>query len=247
MVNREILALHDTPAGSSILFMTSTHQRLFNIWLVDFLSPTDPDLPVASMSFLDAVERIAQRPAFDIDDSVAALRAATTGCLRWLHSVVPIDVWLPSIDKQVQLDVSRLRYLKMCGNIAKHDPLRLGRVAEQLRKAIIASSINVDRDGALLALDDFFQRFHTDILNYHASTIVALLNNIRWGIHEYLLPEFRRSYTQTDGQSPLYQYTYPDDVIGTFARQRYWALMNDVRAQPILPRFDVVESLKARY
>src|SRR5215218_1142153 len=43
---------------------------------------------------------------------------------------------------------------------------------------------------ALLALADFYEKFHTDILNYHASTIAEFLNNIRWGIYEYLQPEF---------------------------------------------------------
>jgi hypothetical protein len=36
-------------------------------------------------------------------------------------------------------------------------------------------------------LDDFYERFHKDILNYHSSTIAEFLNNIRWGIYEYWL------------------------------------------------------------
>jgi hypothetical protein len=84
MVNREVLALHEATAGSSILFTTSTHQRLFNIWLVDFLSPTDPELPVESMSFLNALERrigtastLGARPDPPIGPSVASNKPST--------------------------------------------------------------------------------------------------------------------------------------------------------------------------
>ena len=54
-------------------------------------------------------------------------------------------------------------------------------------------------EGALLALADFYERFHTDVLNYHGSTLVEFLNNIRWGIHYYLHPQYKQSMTRELG------------------------------------------------
>jgi hypothetical protein len=247
MVNREMLAVHDSPAGSTILFTTGTHQRLFNILLLDFLSDADDRLPVNHISFLGALRQIETHPRFDVDGSVSPLRIAVRSCFDWLNQSVPVDVWFSSLGKEAVVRLPRLTYLKMCGNIAKHDPLRLGSVARDLQDALAASGVTVDRDDALLALDDFYQRFHTDILNYHGSTIVALLNDIRWGIHEYLLPEFQRSYSTEGCEPPMYRYTYPAVVTGKFPRERYWDLMNAVRGQPILPRFQVSESFRKRY
>jgi hypothetical protein len=52
--------------------------------------------------------------------------------------------------------------------------------------------------------------------------LIELLNNIRWGIHEYLLPEYHQSYTPEGGNPPMYSYKYPEGVIGKFAQDRYW-------------------------
>lgn len=57
-------------------------------------------------------------------------------------------------------------------------------------------------DEAALALEDFYRWFHDDILNYHASTIAEFLNNIRWGIYEYLQPEFQRSIVWESREPP---------------------------------------------
>jgi hypothetical protein len=247
MVNCEMLTVHNDPSGSTILFASAEHQRSFNILLADFLSRTDRRAPVRRKSFLGALRHISTQPQFNATDSVGALRNATTAFVQWLEHSPVIEVWLPSIEKQVSIQVPRRTYLKMSGDIAKHDLLRLIGVAEELRNALQAAGIKVDQEDALLALDDFYERFHTDILNYHGSTLVEFLNDIRWGIQDYLTPEYRRSYTPEGGTPPMYRYDYPTGVRGKFARQRYWDLMNDVRAGPYFPRFVAHRSLKMRY
>ncbi len=97
------------------------------------------------------------------------------------------------------------------------------------------------------SLEDFYERFHTDIFNYHGSTIAEFLNEIRWGIHEYLLPEFRRSYSPRGGDPPRYEYLYPDDVSTELGKALYWDLMNRIRGRPCLERFQVTRYLKQRY
>ena len=64
-------------------------------------------------------------------------------------------------------------------------------------------------DGSVLALEDFFERFHSDIFNYHASRIVKLLNEIQWGAYNYLLPEYQRSYVYEGGAMKKYHFLLP--------------------------------------
>jgi hypothetical protein len=247
MVNFEMLTLHGTDPDSTVLFETSTHQRFFNIVLVDFLSRTDKKAPVKQGSYLGALRAISVNPSFIADDSVASLRKATCTFVNWLEQKVGVDVWLPSIDTQASIQISRLSFLKMCGDISKHNILRSVGVAEELQQTLETSGTLVELGDAMLALDDFYERFHTDILNYHGSTIAEFLNNIRWGIYEYLQPEFRRSIVWEGGNPPMYRYTYPNGVAHNFAKQCYWDLMNEVAEQPYVRRFEVTKWLKLRY
>lgn len=247
MVNFEMLTLHGTDPDSTVLFKTSTHQRFFNVVLVDFLSRTDKKAPVKQSSYLGALRAISVRPSFSVDDSVATLSNATCTFVDWLEQKASVNVWLPSINTQATIQISRLSFLKMCGDISKHNILRSVGVAEELQQTLAASGAPVELEDAMLALDDFYERFHNDILNYHSSTIAEFLNNIRWGIYEYLQPEFRRSIVWEDGDPPMYRYTYPKGVAHNFAKQCYWDLMNEVRAQPYVRRFEVTKWLKLSY
>ena len=109
------------------------------------------------------------------------------------------------------------------------------------------SGITVDINEALLALAEFHERFHTDILNYHSSTIAEFLNNIRWGIYDYLQPEFNKSIVWEGGDPPKYHYTHPKEIQSEFAKACYWDLMNEVRSKPYMRRFKVTKYLKLRY
>jgi len=247
MVNFEMLSLLGSDPDSEIRFKTSTHQRFFNIALVDFLSTSDKKAPVKQTSYLGALRAISAQPSFNTYDSINALRGATDTFVYWLKEKVSVDVWLPSIDTQANIQITRLDFLKMCGDISKHNVLRSVGVAEGLRKTLATSGIVVELEEAMLALGDFYERFHTDILNYHSSTIAEFLNNIRWGIYEYLQPEYHRSIVWEDGEPPMYRYTYPDEVKHNYAKQCYWDLMNEVRSEPYMRRFQVTKWLKLRY
>ncbi len=109
------------------------------------------------------------------------------------------------------------------------------------------STVSLTLDEAVLALQDFFERFHTNIFNCHASTIAECLNEIRWGVYEYLLPEYRRSYTLDAGDPPGYSFSYPTGLHADFAKTLYWDLMNGIRRKPIVERFTVTKNLKIRY
>lgn len=247
MVNFEMMNLLGTDPDSNILFSTSTHQRFFNIALVDFLSRTDKKAPVQRSTYLSALRSISANPHFSVNDSVAALRAATSAFIDWLECKVAVDVWLASIGVQATVQLSRIDFLKMSGDIAKHNVLRSVGVAEELQEALKASGTPADLEAAMLALDDFYDRFHTDILNYHSSTVAEFLNNIRWGIFEYLQPEFNQSIVWESREPPKYRYTYPTAFASEFAKQCYWNLLNEVRSPPFMRKFQVTKWLKLRY
>jgi len=247
MVNFAVLSLLGNDSDSNIRFESSTHQGFFNIILVDFLSCTDEEGLSKKTSYLGGLREIVNNPCFDENNSVHNLKVATQVFKDWLEQEVEVDVWLPSIDKEAKLNISRFDFLKMTGNISKHNYLRAISVAKKLKRILSESGITVDINEALLALDEFYERFHTDILNYHSSTIAEFLNNIRWGIYEYMQPEFNRSIVWEGGAPPKYHYTYPEEIESKFAKAYYWDLMNWVRNKPCMRKFKVTKWLKLRY
>ncbi len=248
MVNFELMSLLGNDPDSEIAFKGYTHQRFFNIILVDFLSCTDKKGPIKQTSYLGGLREIVNNPCFDENNSVHNLKVATQEFTDWLDQKVEVDVWLPSIDKDTRLKIKRLDFLKMTGNISKHHSLKLTVTAGKLKQFLSNNGITVDTDEALLALAEFYERFHTDILSYHSSTIAEFLNNIRWGIYDYLQPEFNRSIVWEEGSNlPKYHYTYPKEIQGEFAKACYWDLMNEVRSKPYMRKFKVTKWLKLRY
>jgi hypothetical protein len=247
IINFELLILAGNDPDSSVQPRSLTHQRFFSIVLVDFLSCTDSRAPVTNRTYLDALRAISEHPSFDYEGSIEPLRDAASAFADWLGQEISVDIWLPSINKTGAILIPRRNFLKMCGNISKHNFLRLVGVAEELRKTLVTGGIAADLDDAMTALADFYERFHTDIFRYHVSTIAEFLNNIRWGIHRYLQPELLQCTTWEEGNPPIRRYRYPNTVARTFAQQCYWDLMNEVSREPYLRRFQVTKWLKQRY
>ncbi len=246
LVNPEILQVTGQDPDSEIRFHSSTHQRFFNIVLADFLSATDKRAPIRHTSYLGGLRSIADHPAFDAGNSINSLKAATADFAKWLEEEVEVTTWLSSLKVETCLKLSRLVFLKMCGDISKHNFLRAIGVAEELQKVLSNSGVSVTLEEALLSLTDFYEQFHTNILGYHSSTIAEFLNNIRWGIYEYLQPEFQRSIVWESRDPLKYRYTYPREVVVPFVKQCYWDLMNEVRSPPYM-KFKVTKWLKLRY
>ena len=247
MVNNELFLLKGTDPDSSVFFESRTHQRFFNIALVDFLSYSDKKAPVKRSSYLGALRTISTNPNFNINNSILALKEATYTFCDWLNQEVIIETWLPTIDTQANIQITRLLFLKMCGDLSKHNILRSIGVAKELQNTLEKSGHKIKLEEAMLTLSDFYERFHIDILNYHSSTIAEFLNNIRWGIYEYLQPEFQRSLVWTNNNPKVYSYTYPEGILNEFAKHCYWNLMNEVRSEPYIRRFQVSKWLKLRY
>jgi hypothetical protein len=247
MVNFDVLEVVGTSPDTNILFHTPTHQKLFNILLVDLLSDSDETLVGKKISYLEALRGICCQPSFNMAGFIATLRSAVASFDDWLLFEPTVDVSLPSVQSEVQLTLPRSTFIRICGNISKHSILRQSRPANKLTKLLKEAGVSLTLDRAVLALEDFYERFHTDIFNYHASTLVELLNEIQWGVHDYLLPEYQRSYVYDGGIGRRYHYRYPEEVRSDLAKSLYSDLMNWTFHKPIVKRFTVTKWLKMRY
>ncbi len=250
MVNFEVLSVLGENPDAEIRFKSSTHQKLFNILLVDLLSCCDMKILGEQQPFLRALGAICKTPNFNRNNSIHNLSTATREFRTWLDTKITVDkIWLPSIDLETRLSLKRVDFIKICGNLSKHSFTRLSGVVHQIRRIFNENNIPLDQEQSLAVLPDFYEWFHRDLFNYHSSAIAEFLNNIRLGIHDYLRPEFSRSikYLESNGIFQPYEYTYPEGIQNEFARLCYWDLMNEIRATPYMRRFQVNKYLKLRY
>lgn len=246
IVNYEVFMKGDEPI-TEVRFPSPTHLKYFNIVLVDFLSPIDRAVVGIGGTYLEGLKSVCSKPAFAPLGTADELRTSVAELERWLSTEISIDTWMPTIDVQATLKLTRSLLIRVGGNVSKHNILRLGRTAVELQQILAAAGFKVHRDQALLALADVYDRFHRDILSYHSSTVAELLNNVWWGIQAYLQPEYLRSFTKEPPNPIKYHYKVPDDVRSELGIDAYWGLMNLVRSEPYLPRFTVSDWLKRRY
>jgi hypothetical protein len=262
MVKRQILEVVGTDPDSEIRFGTGVDQKLFNILMVDFLSPPNHEnfnLPTVKKvnktdnTYLYYLSLICGKPCFAAG-SIQTLINSVEDFKNWLEKECTVDrVWFPSINVETNLTLKRIEFIKICGNISKHNFTRMDQDAKLIKEILekntttTGNKIKLDIFDALRVLPEFYDWFHSNIFNYHSSAIAEFLNNIRWGIYEYLQPEFNRSLIRDKNDPLKYSYTYPSDINNLFARSIYWDLMNNVRSKPYMEQFKVTKFLKMRY
>jgi hypothetical protein len=255
IINYQMFVRFNRTIDANLMFHTSTHQRLFNVLLVDLLSMPSQrhfglqKIPAnvngADSTFLYYLNIIGERP--QLNKAGSAIKAPTEEFATWLDADCSVEkVWLPTIEIETTIRLPRISFIKMCGNIAKHSFPRLSSVACQLKEILTNQGHEIDIEQAYLAIPDFYEWFD-GIFSYHSSAIGEFLNNIRWGIHDYLEPEYSRSYMKLDPASQRDEDVYPSGCNSDISRTMYWQLMNWVRSTPYMPRFEVTKYLKMRY
>jgi hypothetical protein len=255
MVSWAMFEKHDRTEPTNMVFKGSQHSRLFIILLGDFLSqlkafdgqPIPLGLNAApsnarpsDLTFLYYLRQICAKPKLGSD--VSDLSALTEAFATWLEGdFLAPGVNLHAINVDTDLRLPRYRYIKICGDIAKHNVARLATNVRHIRALLEESGHPVSEQDGYLAVENFYEWFHEDIFTCHSSQIAEFLNNIRWAIFDYLKPEFARS---TSGCT---MYDIPRNCTEPVARAMYWDLMNRVRAEPWMHRFVVADSFKRRY
>lgn len=245
MVNHSMLRVRGDKPHQSIAFIDSAQRKLFFILLVDFLSVTDKRGPIKQISFLAGLKEVCANPQFSVNSSEQELSKCVNDFVSWLREEKEIYIWLPDINEEVNISISRIDAIKMSGDVSKHNYLRSISVAERLRTILNNSDITIDLENAMVSLPDFYERFHEDILIYLSSHICEFLNNITLGIRTYLQPEFERSYQPSHDPMKAYSYLVPAPIKSRYARNSYWELMNAFRFKPCFEKFHVSEYLKS--
>lgn len=264
MVNWAMFAKHNRIEPTNMMFERSQDSRLFIILLGDFLSelrsfkkqpiplglrPPPSNARLSDLTFLYYLRQVSEKP--QLGTRASDLQRCTEAFGNWLESeFIAERVNLASINVVADIRVSRYRYLKMCGDIAKHNLARLATNVAHLRHLLEANGHQISEYDAYLAVEDFFEWFHSDIFIYHSSHIAEFLNNIRWAIFDYLQAEYARSWHRLEANEwdvTKYAYRYPAVCDDALARAMYWQLMNRVRGRPTIQRFIVHESFKRRY
>lgn len=255
MVNYAIFKKEHAIDNAQLFFQSESTQQLFNILLADFLSkpkkgifslPESNGADKTDHTFLFYLRRIGKSPILNSDPQ--SILKPVQQFASWLEEDCVVEnVWFPSIEIETNIRVKRIVFLKICGDIAKHNFARLDINVIRIEKVLQNNGVQINRGQGFLVLPDFYEWFHNDILNYHASTIAEFLNNIRWGIFEYVMPEFTQSIEKADPQSIGYRFKYPTHCCDPLAKAMYWDLMNQVRSRPSFLRFETTKDLKLRY
>jgi hypothetical protein len=251
LVNHALLKLDGTGGTKEVHFETATHQQLFSILLLDFLEMVDKNLTGVEGSCLEILDGACRAASFNQKDSVKYLRKPLTALRKWLDKKItvptPRPFRKPKERKQLVLKIQRRESVYICGNISKHNLARLTGAAKRLAAILNRHGVQADMAKALLLLDDFYERFHDDIFNYHSTVIAELLNNVCWGLHDYLSPEYLRAKV-SDASDPIkYCYNFPKHVSNDIVKCCYVDLMNWVRRKPCMERFIANSLFKLRY
>jgi len=247
MLTPEIIELRGNDPDSEVYFHQTTHHKYFYILLIDFLLNSSNLITGKSHTCLEFIKEIGGNPTFNFNNSVSELNIAVKTFYNWLNEEVVVSIWLPTIDKEGDIKLKRQEFIYICSNISKHNFMRLTSVSKKIKEILGKNEIEISFHDSLLMLNDFYERFHDDILIYHGSNITEMLNNIRWGIQRYLMPEFDRAYKKNSSDRFRYSYEYPEKIKDGFARSCYWDLMNSVRREPKIKKFVSNKWLKLRY
>jgi hypothetical protein len=239
---REVSSL---PGEMEVYFHSSDHQQLFLPRLLDFANERgDSTLTGVTGSCLDVLRSASTTKSFDRNGSIDGLKKSVEELDDWLNYRGPMTLWLPTLEINATLDVSRMELLRISGNHSKHNLSRLTGVSKEV--VISKNGYAVAVEQIPLALDDFREHFESNFFIYHGTWLAELMNNIRWGIQTYLEPTFRSSYRSAGAGSIAYTYDYPSEIRHDIPRQWFWRLMNNIRARPHVKKFVGAHYLKKR-
>lgn len=241
IVNHSLLDLHNPSSShgeSEVHFPTSIHQKMFLIRLLDFVKEEgDGTLTGVQGSCLAILRAACTSRAFDVDNSVMSLRNSTSALAGWLDAKKPLTLRFPTLDIEVTLNVPRLEFVNIGGNQAKHNTARLTRLSQRIAKLLRQSGHDIASEQIPLALSDLHEQLGEDYFVYYCTWLSELMNNVRWGVQDYLCPTYQDAYTPRIDGGLRYTYRYPAWLHHPIAQDWFFRLMNRVRSGPRFRRF----------
>jgi hypothetical protein len=242
ILNHALLELQDMtgdPGEAEIRFPTRVHQSMFLVRLLDFAREGgDAALTGVNGSCLAVLQAACNSRSFDVRNSVSGLHESTTALAAWLDATTPLTLWLPTLNVDARLSVPRHEFLYIAGNLAKHNASRLTGLSRRVAELLSQAGYSISLEQIPLALDDFHEHLSGDYFVYYGTWLAELLNNVRWGVQNYLLPTYQWSFTPDPDGGIEYSYTFPPRIVNAVPREWFWRLMNNVRTGPYLKPFE---------
>lgn len=248
----DVFEIHGTGKNQNISFNNRIAQRYFYLSLIDFLSDIDSSFKLTNnkCTMLSGLIHISCNPQIGHKKDIKTLKKHLQRFEKWLNKKVSIKkFWSPKINREANLLLSRFDMIKTCANMSKHGILRLGGIALDTQAIFQNSKKAISFNEAILCLEDFYEKFHNDILIYHASYIAEMLLHIRSAINEYLTPIYRRHLRnkEWDKGIPSYEYKIPNNITNDTIKVMFWDTMNTVRLGQRLRKMKTWKYLKLRF
>jgi len=176
---------------------------------------------------------------------VELLGRYTNALQEWLLTRTKIKLWLPTLKVDAHLEVPRVDFLYISGNLVKHNLSRLTGVSKRVKKTLDDHGYEVPLEQIPLALDDFRGHLEENYFVYYGTWMAEMINDIRWGLQLYLTPVYRWSYTRDPNHDIKYSFKYPDAIGSDVPRDWFWRLMNNIRSKPCIKRFAAPDYMKS--
>jgi hypothetical protein len=241
----QVRPVSSLPGQAEVCFHTRIHQELFLARLLDFsMESGKQSITGVSGSCLDVLDAACGTRGFDVNGCVSGLADAVKALRNWLDQPSKLEIWIPTLDIEARVTLPRSELVFIMGNHVKHNLARLSGVSGRVGKLLRAYGYSVDDQQVPLALDDIREHLQEDYFVYYGSWLAELINNLRWGMQEYLAPVFSQSYSTVVGDPYKYEYKYPSTIADQLAREWFWRLMDHVRAGPYIDRFAGAHYLK---
>lgn len=246
IVNHSLVKLCDVkryPGECEVYFHDSVHRQLFLVRVLDFVNENgDKGLTGVKGSCLDVLKTSCESAYFNRNHSVTSLKRAVNEVDEWLNYRSPMTFWLPDLDINANLTVSRLELLHISGNYSKHNISRLTRVSKTIHKMLDDNGYKVELESIPFAIDYFCEHLNENYFIYYCTWITEVLNNLRWAIHDYLYPAFQESCIKKSEFH--YTYKFPPELNNETGEKWFWGMMNGVLTKPYLKRFEAAHYLK---
>lgn len=252
--------------GVELKFQSNDTRKYFYIHLCDFLmsisSRNNGELPFGlpqieksnllfGPTILHFIPLVCKEPVLLKDAHVLLERAERT--FKWLEDDFETDeICFPSLDTSTTLTFRRLDYVKICGNISKHNLLHLSWCRKLLERALCIKTRKQYSDYQMyMAMNDFVKYFshYPPPTFFHSNQIAELLNNLTWAIHccvGLLHSKSIRTEEFIDG-FVRYDYIIPNGLCNPIAQDMFRSLMNHVRRRPLIHLFKIQEYLWKEY
>lgn len=232
----DVRELSEHPNQSMVYFNSSAHKDLFLIRFLDFAKESsNVQLMGTSGSCLSILKSMCDSPAIGSLQDIQLLQAAISELNDWLDFRSTMKLWLPTLDIDANLEVSRLEFLTISGNQSKHNLSRLMGISKVIQAILSRNSYEVPLDDIPLALDDFHEHLQENYFIYYGTWMTEMLNNIRWAMQNYLTPVYSECFIREDDIS--YKYAYPSEIKNEIPKRWFWRLMNNIRTGPYVKKF----------